>query len=120
MLIWLGASSVQAQTLIREAVTSGGTHLNNGSYSLSISYGQSAISLLDITSNSLSQGFQQNDRNDCFADFNNDGIRNTGDLIFLLGEMGCISNCLTDLNGDGVVNTGDLNAILSIYGTPCP
>jgi hypothetical protein len=112
--------SASSQSVIRDAVTSGGAVLSNPSYNLSVSFGQLAIEHLSNSSLSFSQGFQQADLNSCFADFNNDGIRNTGDLNFLLGEFGCNVDCLTDLNGDGLVNTGDLNMFLVIYGSPCP
>lgn len=119
-LVFIGTLCASAQTIIRDAVTSGGTVLSNSSYTISASYGQLSIEYLNAGSATLSQGFQQADLDSCFADFNNDGIRNTGDLNILLGEFGCNIDCVADLNGDGLVNTGDLNLFLVIYGSPCP
>ncbi len=55
----------------------------------------------------------------CPGDFNEDGIRNTGDLSTLLANFGCTSNCIVDMNDDGITNTGDLNAFLTVFGQPC-
>lgn len=56
----------------------------------------------------------------CIADFNNDGSRNTPDLLFLLSEFNCIAGCTADLTGDDEVSTADLLAILAVFGSPCP
>ncbi len=58
--------------------------------------------------------------NGCLGDFNNDGIINTADLLFLLGDFGCMSNCVADMNDDGVVSTPDLLEFLGVFGQPCP
>jgi hypothetical protein len=54
----------------------------------------------------------------CEADFNDDGVVATSDLLQLLGTWGPCAGCETDLNGDGVVSTADLLALLGEWG-PC-
>lgn len=56
----------------------------------------------------------------CFADLNNDGNRNTPDLLALLAQFNCIADCSADLSGDGEVSTADLLELLAVFGTPCP
>jgi hypothetical protein len=59
--------------------------------------------------------------NTCLGDFNNDGDRNTTDLLFFLGDYGCtIIPCVADLNDDGVTNTADVLVFLSVFGIDCP
>ena len=55
----------------------------------------------------------------CPGDFDNNGIRNTADLLFFLAEFGCNSGCSADMNGDGNVGAADLLAFLSVFGMPC-
>jgi hypothetical protein len=55
----------------------------------------------------------------CFADLNNNGSVETGDLLFLLGDYGCTNNCIADLNGDGIVNAADMLAFLPYFGVFC-
>lgn len=56
----------------------------------------------------------------CTGDFNGDGYVNSGDLLILLSEFGCVQNCTTDLNGDDIINTGDVLLFLGSYGNICP
>lgn len=121
LIFLLGTSSLMGQSeVVRETACSGGAYLSDGFYTLSSSYGQLTIATLTDGQSTLTQGFQQPDRNPCLGDFNNDGVINTGDLTFLLGEFGCSVSCTADMNGDGVVNTGDLTALLGVFGTICP
>lgn len=55
----------------------------------------------------------------CLGDFNNDGERNIGDMLIILGDMGCNVNCVADLNGDTVTNVNDFLIFASVFGTPC-
>jgi Dockerin type I domain len=56
----------------------------------------------------------------CPADFNNDNVVNTTDLLLFISYYGCISSCaLGDLNNDGFVNTTDLLLFISAYGSDC-
>jgi hypothetical protein len=55
----------------------------------------------------------------CSADYNNDGIVNTTDLLTFLAEFGCESACTVDLDGNGIVNTSDLLDFLSQFGNNC-
>ena len=59
----------------------------------------------------------------CEGDFNNDGLRDTQDLLILLGVFGtsCMSgdDCVGDLTGDLMINTEDLLGLLGVFGTPC-
>ena len=56
----------------------------------------------------------------CPADFNFDGQRNTSDLTIFLIDYGCFSgNCQCDLTGDGFTTSGDLSEFLNVYGVPC-
>ncbi len=58
----------------------------------------------------------------CLGDINNDGLRNTADLVVLLGNFGLAvpANTLGDLDGDGFVGTPDLVILLGSFGVPCP
>ena len=55
----------------------------------------------------------------CMGDFNTDGQRNIGDMLFMLESFGCVGNCSGDLNQDQVVNGADIIMFLSFFGTPC-
>ena len=59
------------------------------------------------------------DAQGCAADYNNDNVVNTQDLLILLSEFGCVSGCLYDLDGDDIVNTQDLLIFLAQFGSPC-
>lgn len=59
------------------------------------------------------------DADDCLGDFNNDGSINTGDLLEMIGQLGCSVNCTADIDGDGVVQVSDLLTFLGLFGTPC-
>jgi hypothetical protein len=110
---------VSAQSLTREAVTSGGGHMENAGYELSCSYGQLATAtLVPGLGGILSQGFQQVNY-DCPGDLNFDGQVNTEDLLLFLGFFGCEGTCLGDFNHDGLVNTQDLLFFLGYFGTFC-
>lgn len=59
------------------------------------------------------------------ADFNNDGVVNTADLVFFLGRFGqpVTPGSLAeraDFNADGAVNTTDLVFFLGRFGSVCP
>jgi predicted outer membrane repeat protein len=57
----------------------------------------------------------------CKGDLNNDGQRNTADLVIFLGDFGTAGpGIISDLNNDGVVNTLDLTQFLGVFGVPCP
>ncbi|MBL7943328.1 MAG: hypothetical protein JNM00_11205, partial [Flavobacteriales bacterium] len=56
---------------------------------------------------------------DCPGDFTNDGVVNTNDLLFFLGELGCSGTCIADFTNDGLVNTNDLLLFLGWFGTSC-
>jgi hypothetical protein len=56
----------------------------------------------------------------CLADYNNDGIRNTPDMLVLLAAFGCLSDCPADLNGDDIVGTPDILIFLTVFGVLCP
>ena len=55
----------------------------------------------------------------CVADYNDDGIRNTQDLLFLLADYGCAGGCTADLNGDDVTNSEDILVFLTVFGLFC-
>lgn len=57
----------------------------------------------------------------CMGDLNNDGIRNTSDILIFLGDYGCTGpNCIGDMNGDGISNVTDIiGVLLPVYGFPC-
>tara|TARA_R110002126_G_scaffold17249_5_gene67610 strand:- start:166 stop:603 length:438 start_codon:yes stop_codon:yes gene_type:complete len=62
------------------------------------------------------------------ADFDNDGVVGTDDLIFMISEFGTVCEddgiynpqldpeCLADLNGDNSVTQGDLLIFLGAFG----
>ncbi|MFM9957229.1 MAG: hypothetical protein ACKVZJ_04070 [Phycisphaerales bacterium] len=56
----------------------------------------------------------------CVGDLNNDGARNTADLVVFLGQFGNAGNLSGDFNNDNVVNTVDLVVFLGVFGDPCP
>lgn len=60
----------------------------------------------------------QTNCNPCPADFNNDGIVGTADLVTLLGSFGVDTR--GDINCDGVTSTPDLVAFIGRFGKPCP
>ncbi|MFM9956468.1 MAG: hypothetical protein ACKVZJ_00185 [Phycisphaerales bacterium] len=57
----------------------------------------------------------------CPGDFNNDGQRNTADLVLILGKFGTTQPCSApeDIVVNFAVNTADLTAFLGVLGTPC-
>ncbi len=58
----------------------------------------------------------------CPGDLDNNGIRNTVDLVLFLGFFGTNQPPETngDIDGNGIVNTVDLVLFLSTFGLPCP
>ena len=57
--------------------------------------------------------------NRCDADFDNNGVVNTLDLIRLKADFGKTgASLVTDLNGDGVVNNTDLAIFKTLFGKP--
>ncbi|MDP7009169.1 MAG: hypothetical protein QGI78_06325, partial [Phycisphaerales bacterium] len=52
------------------------------------------------------------------ADFNNDGVVDTTDLITLTSAIGtpCDTNCPTDLNTDGVTDQQDILVLMQMWG----
>lgn len=59
------------------------------------------------------------DEESCPADFDGDGLVAVSDVLFLLGNFGCLSACVADINGDGSVTAADMLAILAVFGTAC-
>ena len=59
------------------------------------------------------------DEDVCPGDFDGDGLVAVSDVLFLLGEFGCLSGCEADINGDGQVTTADMLIILGVFGVPC-
>ena len=55
----------------------------------------------------------------CLGDFNGDGQRNIGDMLFILGDMGCTLGCDADLDGDNVTNVADFLIFATVFGTSC-
>lgn len=55
----------------------------------------------------------------CPADFDQNGLVNTADLLILLTQFGCIGDCPADFNGDGAVDVNDLLIFLTGYGMDC-
>jgi choice-of-anchor B domain-containing protein len=60
------------------------------------------------------------DENLICADFDDNGIVSTTDLLILISEIGCSSSCTSDLSGDGLVGLQDLLVFLSQFGSVCP
>ncbi len=58
----------------------------------------------------------------CPGDLDDNGVRNTVDLVLFLGFFGTNQTPGTngDLDNNGVVNTVDLVTFLSLFGNPCP
>lgn len=60
----------------------------------------------------------------CPGDLNNDGQRDTVDLVRFLGQfsLSCpqVTGVCADFNNDNVVNTSDLVFFLARFGVPCP
>ena len=52
------------------------------------------------------------------ADFNNDGVVDTTDLIALTSNIGtaCEGDCQTDLNNDGVTDQQDILVLMQLWG----
>jgi hypothetical protein len=56
----------------------------------------------------------------CPGDFNDDGTINSGDLLLLLSEFGCMEDCTYEMVDDGISNIGDLIEFLLVFGLDCP
>ena len=52
----------------------------------------------------------------CPQDFNDDGVVDGADLVYLIAAWGLCLNCPEDLTGDGVVNGLDLTVLISGWG----
>jgi hypothetical protein len=59
------------------------------------------------------------DFENCPADFNQNGSIESGDLLFLLSNLGCTGICDADLNQSGLVGVDDLLEFLSVFGSDC-
>lgn len=57
---------------------------------------------------------------ECLGDFNQNGYRDTGDLLILLADFGCLQNCLASMNGNDYVDAQDLLIFLGLFGSFCP
>ncbi|MEM8834811.1 MAG: choice-of-anchor B family protein [Planctomycetota bacterium] len=61
---------------------------------------------------------------DCPSDANGDGVTTTGDITFVVSNLGAgspgASGTPGDVNGDGVTTTGDITFVVSNLGTQCP
>ena len=53
------------------------------------------------------------------ADFNQDGVIGTSEVLVMLAAFGDITTGPEDLNGDGVVNVGDVLMLLGSFGMVC-
>ena len=119
VILFLVPILVSAQSLSREAMTSGGAVMQSMGYELSCSLGQfSTATLIPGSGGILTHGFQQINYN-CPGDFNFDGQVDTEDLLLFLGFFGCDTACGADLNQDGQVDTQDLLFFLGFFGTAC-
>ena len=58
--------------------------------------------------------------NPCPTDVNTDGTIDIADILFVLGDFGCLLNCPGDVTGDGKTDTADVLAIVADVGTTCP
>ncbi len=60
----------------------------------------------------------QNPATAASADFNNDGVVDTTDLISLTSNIGtaCEGDCATDLNNDGVTDQQDVLVLMQLWG----
>ena len=52
----------------------------------------------------------------CPQDFNDDGVVDGADLVYIIAAWGLCLNCTEDLTGDGVVNGLDLTVLISSWG----
>ena len=52
----------------------------------------------------------------CPQDFNDDGVVDGADLVYIIAAWGLCLNCTEDLTGDGVVNGLDLAVMISSWG----
>jgi hypothetical protein len=123
IILMLGAWSIQGQvSLERQAIGSGGDYHSGPVLQISHTVGEVAITSQLLVDIQITEGFQQylSVSSVCLGDYNNDGMRNTSDLLILLGGFSCTSSCPTDLNGDDMTNTSDLLIFLGLFGTPCP
>lgn len=50
----------------------------------------------------------------CPYDLNRDGVIDTDDLLFLLGNFGCTSCDDLDLDGGGILGVGDILILLGL------
>jgi hypothetical protein len=93
---------------------------NDGSYNLSYTDGTLLATMNEANfGNYIAHAFCIS-YPDCPGDFNEDGLVNSGDLLILLSEFGCLQNCSVDLDGDDFISTGDVLSFLGAYGNNCP
>lgn len=89
-----------------------------GAFSMTLAAGNSTI-----RTNGGNDGFLlilgPDEPQTCLADFNGDGMVNSGDLLTLLSQLGCSGDCTADLTGDGSVNISDILSFLSQFGNSC-
>ncbi|MGB1074477.1 MAG: hypothetical protein ACPGYZ_10325 [Flavobacteriales bacterium] len=53
------------------------------------------------------------------ADFNQDGVIGTSEVLVMLAAFGDVTTGPEDLNGDGMVNVGDVLMLLGAFGMVC-
>ena len=53
------------------------------------------------------------------ADFNQDGVIGTSEVLVMLAAFGDVTTGPEDLNGDGMVNVGDVLVLLGSFGMVC-
>ena len=53
------------------------------------------------------------------ADFNQDGVIGTSEVLVMLAAFGDVTTGPEDLNGDGMVNVGDVLMLLGSFGMVC-
>ncbi len=56
----------------------------------------------------------------CLGDYDSNGVRDVGDLLFFLADFGCMSSCAADLNNDDLTDSTDLLLFLGVFSTACP
>ena len=80
--------------------------------------GTTANAVTDLAGNPLNGGSDSSQNlSVLYADFNQDGIVNSQDLVLVNAARSQAYNVFADLNGDGVVDANDVNVVRSRVGT---
>ena len=114
----LGAAGGGGFSLDRSVVASGGGTMTGATFSLQGTIGQPVVGQTGGAVFTLTAGYWTGAgaEETCLADFNNDGIVNSGDFFDFLAAFGAGD---ADVNGDGTTNSADFFDFLAAFNAGC-